>query len=236
MIFFTWYSLWVILATSSLSLTLPFLALGTRSAYLNRTMLRWGNLLSLAVLFLYTFSVSQLDWKQAALLGLRVLAFGLLFTHFIAGVNEIRLSRLPFWIAIVKHLGVRYLRIIKERQEEIFYAFKVRLAVPEMALKSRIKIFIAASINTAIEFIGLVKQISMITNSRGELTHPKGWIASKRVDSRYFLGDMVFLFLLLFSIWFGSEYITPEPIKDSIIHTKERVNKMLQPYTQNIKE
>lgn len=220
MFFAAWYTFWVVFSTSTMALAYPGLALVTRSAYLNRSFLRWGYLLLATAIFLWLSVISQVTWGDAALRALKVLAFLLLTAHLISGVTEAKLQKVPFTLAIIHHMAGRYVRIIKERLEDIYYAARVRFSAPNVSLISKFKICAAACLSIIVECVVLAKQIAMIINARGELTHPREWRSVQIIKSHYLLGDAALLFLAITLALIGPEQIIPQIMNETLNFVK----------------
>ena len=213
MLFALWYSYWVMFAGRAGALIPPGLALITRSAYLNRSFVRWTFLLLTAAIFLWVSLISDVSWGRASLLAFQVLAFLALTRHLLSGLSEVRLHWVPLYPALIQYMASRYVRIIKERFEDIYYTARVKLSAGH---QSRWKILIAAVVSAIAEFAIVKNQLFTIISARGALTHPKQWRQMNTRNAYYLTGDIVLLVLIIILASFGPDFLptTPKTIKD----------------------
>lgn len=194
MLFALWYSYWVMFAGGSVTLVPPGLALITRSAYLSRSFIKLGFFILAAAIFLWISLISATSWDRAALRAFQVLLFLALTKHLLAGVSEIRVSWIPLYPAIIQHMAGRYMRVILERLEDIYYSARVTLT---RGKQSRIKVLVSAVVSAMAEFVILANQEFMIISARGNLTHPKQWKIASGRNAYYVIGDATLLVLVI---------------------------------------
>jgi hypothetical protein len=110
-------------------------------------------------------------------------------------------------------MASRYVRIIKERFEDIYYTARVKLSAGH---QSRWKILIAAVVSAIAEFAIVKNQLFTIISARGALTHPKQWRQMNTRNAYYLTGDIVLLVLIIILASFGPDFLptTPKTIKD----------------------
>jgi len=200
-------------AGRSWALLPPALALIIRSAYLRRAFIRWAFLVLAISIFAFISFFSGVPWSQAAFRALQVLAFLVLTKHLLSGTSELRLKWIPLYPAIIQHMAGRYLRVIIERFEDIYYVARVRISV---AKQSRIKSAVAALVAAMTELAILANQEFTIISARGALTHPRAWKVVPNRRAFYGAGDLVLLALILVLTLYNPGYIpnTPKTVKD----------------------
>src|SRR5260370_716759 len=122
-------------------------------------------------------------------LALKSLAFSALMLHFLIGLPRVQMHRYPMMIAIIGHLVTRYWQIVIERIDDMMFSVRVRLRAPGLHMSDKVRYLLSALGSIMIELILLVRQLSMVIQSRGRLPHPRSWQTTIRIAFGRSIGE-----------------------------------------------
>jgi len=219
MIFVLWFTGWAIVAHSALAFVLPSAGLVVRAAYTNRslTLVRWYTTVAASLMFIFNLFVPENNIQYCTILSLRVLIFSALMIHILEGAPNVTIERLPkFGFAF--HYVLRVMNIVKVRQGDLWYAFKISWQRTKWDNKHGL--ILGAFVNSMLEFIILIKQIWMIVYARGGL--PNNLLWKQRTPKRYLLGvlpysligDFILLAILMTSALADASELLPRHFRD----------------------
>lgn len=209
MIFVLWFTGWAIVAHSALAFVLPSAGLVVRAAYTNRslTLIRWYTTVAASLMFIFNLFIPENTIQYCTILSLRVLIFSALMIHILEGAPNVTIERLPK-IGFAFHYVLRVMNIVKVRQSDLWYAFKI--SWQRTSWDNKHGLILGAFVNSMLEFIILIKQIWMIVYARGGV--PDNLLWKQRAIKKYFLGILpysligdFFLFMVLVTSAFANK-------------------------------
>jgi hypothetical protein len=223
MIFFFWYSAWLISASTIFAYAIPYLAIIARTTYFEHKA-RFINLSHLAIgliLFLWLSLVSSNPFENSVILSLRVIGF-MAFTFYISRrINDFPLEKCPRSIGAFLFFIDRYFRLVNEKRIDFQYTVNSRLVNQNYSgfslLRHRVVLTFRAFVSATLDAVLLVNLLVTIIIARGGLPHLRNWQKGEMRQSSLLsmvVADLCLLSLLFLTLFFTWKEIIPKNLID----------------------